>query len=84
MLVKAISQTESWQIFDSARDTFNVLEKSLQPDNNYDEGSGSSRYVDFLSNGFKWRSTWEATNRDGYKYIYAAWAENPFKYATAR
>ena len=84
VLVKATTQTESWQIFDSARDPYNVVEKSLQPDNDYAEGSGSTRYVDFLSNGFKWRATWEGTNRDDYPYIYAAFAKNPFKYATAR
>ena len=84
VLVKATTQTESWQLFDSARDPYNVVEKSLQPDNDYAEGSGSTRYVDFLSNGFKWRATWEATNRSGYPYIFLAFAKNPFKYATAR
>ena len=43
----------------------------------------SGNQVDFLANGFKIRN---AGNYQGEAetYVYAAWAEMPFKYATAR
>ena len=40
--------------------------------------------VDFLSNGFKNRNTFTNLNSSGNTYIYAAFAEQPFKYANAR
>jgi len=40
--------------------------------------------LDFVSNGFKVRSTNDGVNRNGDTIIYAAFAENPFKYANAR
>ena len=39
---------------------------------------------DFLSNGVKIRGTWSGFNTNGDTYVYAAFAENPFKYALAR
>jgi hypothetical protein len=40
--------------------------------------------MDFLSNGFKFRTSDSATNASGGTYIYMAFAENPFKNALAR
>ena len=51
---------------------------------NVNHASGSTYYVDLLSNGFKPRTTWEGWNGSGYRILYIAFAENPFKYATAR
>jgi len=46
---------------------------------------GTSRKIDFLSNGFKMRNgSSGATDYDGRIYIYAAWASSPFKYSNAR
>jgi hypothetical protein len=42
----------------------------------------TSATVDFLSNGFKFRGT--AGNNSGASYIYACFAENPFRNALAR
>jgi hypothetical protein len=39
---------------------------------------------DLLSNGFKLRTTTTGSNASGGTYIYAAFAENPFKNALAR
>ena len=41
-------------------------------------------YVDIVSNGFKIRNTTNVYNTSSGIYIYAAFAENPFKYALAR
>jgi len=41
--------------------------------------------LDFLSNGFKCRNVLaNESNVNGYTYIVAAWAENPFKNSNAR
>jgi hypothetical protein len=40
--------------------------------------------MDILSNGFKMRDGTAFDNGSGNVYIYAAFAENPFKYALAR
>jgi hypothetical protein len=40
--------------------------------------------MDILSNGFKNRSSTTLNNLNGGTYIYAAFAENPFKNANAR
>ena len=73
----------NWRIMDNARDLDNVGDKSLLPNSSAAEESGSDDYVDLLSNGFKLRNTanW---NTSGGTYVYLAFAENPFKYATAR
>jgi hypothetical protein len=40
--------------------------------------------MDYLSNGFKLRNTATGSNASGGTYIFAAFAESPFKYARAR
>jgi len=73
-----------WGIYDSARDTYNGAEKYLRAEARDAEGSGGSDHVDFLSNGFKVRSGFGFNNGSGATILYAAFAENPFKYARAR
>ena len=48
--------------------------------------SASGEYLDFLSSGFKIRvsNSVKEINDTGNKYIFAAWAEMPQKYAVAR
>ena len=49
-----------------------------------EDNSGGSRKCSFLSNGFKIKNTNTAMNASGGDYIYMAFAESPFKTATAR
>ena len=79
---KLSSTTGDWQMWDSSRDTYNVVGNLLDANLSNAEASGQSA-VDFLSNGFKNRSS-SVGNASGQTYIYAAFAENPFKYANAR
>ena len=72
-----------WCMYDNERAKFNPndvfqcinLEKqdNVQGDNNSD----NSRYVDFLSNGFKIRNTANTLNLNAHTIFYAAWAEAP-------
>jgi hypothetical protein len=86
LMWKRSDSTGDWIIFDSARDTYNYLDKQLIANSSSLEvvtGGGFVR-IDFLSNGFKVRSTDSYINASGGTYIYMAFAENPFKYALAR
>jgi hypothetical protein len=73
----------NWFIFDSKRNTFNVLNEYLEA--NLAATANTHSTVDFLSNGFKFRTSNNLLgNGSGDTYIYLAFAENPFKNARAR
>jgi len=82
VMVKRTDSTGAWVIWDSARDTYNVAEKGLLA--NSSNAEDTTNYIDFLSNGFKLRNTFGSQNGSGATYVYACWAENPFKYARSR
>ena len=74
----------SWLVHDNARNTSNVTDKILLWNDSGAEFSGSNDKIDMLSNGFKVKSSNAGINGNNNDYIYAAWAENPFKFAVAR
>jgi len=76
VIVKRTDTTGEWVIMDNKRDTFNVLNKTLYPSTNDAEATSVDRF-DFLSNGFKSRSTSGFNNASGGTYIYMAFAESP-------
>ena len=82
VMIKRTDSATDWQIGDATRDTNNLAEKSLQPNQSYAEGTVFDS--DFLSNGFKLRNSGNGMNASGGTYIYMAFAENPFKYSNAR
>ncbi len=73
-----------WEMYDTSRSTYNVLNKNLYANYNYAEDTDAAGAKDVLSNGFKLRGTVDNSNGNGKTYIYAAFAEAPFKYANAR
>jgi hypothetical protein len=78
----ATNINSNWSIFDSTRDDSNILKSILNPNS---PGAESSLSVhDFVSNGIKVRTSAAGVNTSGYLYIFAAFAESPFKYARAR
>jgi len=88
ILTKVSSTTGSWLIHDTVRDPYNVSNLELQADTSLAEyntnTAGAGDRFDILSNGFKNRSSNSGANASGTTYIYAAFAEAPFKYALAR
>jgi hypothetical protein len=84
VLIKRTNASENWAIIDSSRDTYNLANKFLRPDESSAESSDGSVSMDLVSNGFKLRSTDTKSNANGSTYIYMAFAENPFKNALAR
>ena len=73
-----------WQIEDTSREPYNSSNRNvLFPDLSIAE-IVDAYPTDILSNGFKIRNTGTGNNASGGTYIYAAFAENPFKNALAR
>ena len=73
----------NWRQQDIARSLYNVSQSALSNNNNTAEDTGASVAIDTLSNGFKMRNSSTPWNQ-ATTYLYLAFAENPFKYATAR
>ena len=82
MIKRTDTSGTSWVIFDTARNLFNSSGKALWAD----LSDAEATYTDFdiLSNGFKLRFTSSTGNASGGTYVYAAFAESPFKYSLAR
>ena len=81
VMAKRTESTSSWQIWDNARDISNLTTHRLRADLVTAEDTGSVD-IDMLSNGFKLRNT--GINQDTGKYMFLAFAEQPFKYANGR
>ena len=79
LIKRSDAGAENWWILDTSRDPYNTLGNALFPNNSGAESAGYT--FDFLSNGFKLRTY---INTSGGTYIYAAFAENPFKNSLAR
>jgi hypothetical protein len=82
VMIKRTDGVEPWLMIDSVRQTYNAMGPYLLA--NASDAEGTAAFIDFLSNGFKLRSTGGSFNASGGTYIYMAFAENPFKYANAR
>jgi len=70
-------------MLDTSRDTYNIVGNYLYANSSAAEAT-SSNVLDINSNGFKIRNTWTDINGSGTSYVYAAFAENPFKNSLAR
>ena len=84
VLIKSHTAGYDWVLDDSARSPFNEGNATLFPNASSAEYTGGAYGIDFLSNGFKLRTTYGQYNQSGGGYLYLAFAENPFKYANAR
>jgi hypothetical protein len=87
LVLKKSSDVDNWFIIDSTRDPYNYTIKRIAPNLSNAENGGEAEAtygIDFNSNGFKVRASHTSTNLSGATYIYAAFAENPFKYSLAR
>jgi hypothetical protein len=77
VMVKRTDSTDTWNILDNKRRTINPNINRLFADLNQAEVTSGDR-LDFLSNGFKLRTTNGDHNASGGTYIYMCFAENPF------
>ena len=89
VIFKQHSAARNWELKDTARDPFNDRKTGTLYANltnaEYVPSTADADSVDFLSNGFKFRSSAPGSqNVSGGEYIFIAFAEQPFKYANAR
>jgi len=75
IMYKVTSTTDSWEMYDTTRQTFNVYGTQLKA--NLNNAETDDTRIDILSNGFKARSTNTAVNA-AQSYIFAAFAQHPF------
>ena len=84
LMIKRQLNADAWAIYDSEREPSNELDTAFYADDPMGEYTHSVLRLDFLSNGFKITGTSSILNTNDNTYIYAAFAETPFKYANAR
>ena len=73
---------ENWIVYDHKRDTYNEAFRELFPNDSSAEYTATAFDIDILSNGFKQRGANTGSNGLNRKYIYMAFAENPFVTST--
>ena len=81
VMMKRVDASGNWFIIDNKRDPFNEVTKDLQP-NSAGAEVDNTNFLDFLSNGFKLRTTGTSVNSGTIAYL--AFAESPFKNSRAR
>jgi hypothetical protein len=82
---KRTDVANDWVIVDAVRSAYNQTANVLYANvSDAENTAGTGNSCDILSNGFKLRQTNQGSNANGGTYIYAAFAESPFKFANAR
>jgi len=76
LIRKRTDSTNDWYINDNKRLGYNPNNAYLFP--NADQAESDLTRFDFLSNGFKIRTTDTGDNADGGTYLYMAFADSPF------
>jgi len=85
IMIKGSSFASNWFIEDSSRNGYNVNDGvALRPNLTSGEDATTTYNLDILSNGFKLRSSAADSNTSTATFVYAAFAENPLKFANAR
>ena len=82
-MMKDKTSAGEWSVYDNSRMPYNVMQKQIRADADDVENDHAVNRIDFLSNGWKMRDD-DAGKNASRAYIYIAFAETPFKYATAR
>lgn len=73
-----------WLVYDTSINAYNAAGTNLRPNTSGAEGTQTANLLDFVSNGIKIRGDSTGSINTAATYIYAAFAENPLKYANAR
>jgi len=88
-MIKRTDNFSEWMLYDTERSEYNGISKKLYANQSLVENgttgeTDTTNLLDHLSAGFKLLSSNTNSNASGGTYIYAAFAEHPFKYARAR
>ncbi len=77
IITRNVTSAVNWGMFDNKRNEYNVVQNVLLPDNSASETTGTEKYFDFLSNGFKVKNDSLQYNGNNEKHIFMAFAEAP-------
>ena len=77
IIFKNSGNANNWDMMDTQRSPINPVDQDLQPSTSSAESTPGNQ-IDYLSNGFKLRTTTANLNNNGNTIIYMAFAENPF------
>jgi hypothetical protein len=84
VMSKRTDSTENWYMKDNKRDIFNPVDNALYANSSAAELTDwGGATTDYLSNGFKLKTTDSAHNASGGTYIYMAFASSPFVTSTS-
>jgi hypothetical protein len=83
LLLKRTDNAEHWLISDSVQNPLNPITEYLEASTSSDTNT-SNFGVDYLSNGFKLRTSDAQQNHSSGTFMYLAFAEQPFKHTNAR
>lgn len=85
LFIRSKSAGRSFAVWDNQRSATNPAYIWLQPDTTTaDQSDSTNMDIDFCANGFKIRGGDGRINTTGEDYVFAAFAESPFKFSTAR
>jgi len=85
VMVKRTDSTGNWIIWDAERSGYNTDNDTLAADSsNVENALTNSNELDILSNGFKLVASRAILNASAGTFIYAAFAEHPFRSSRAR
>jgi len=82
LLAKRTDSADEWIIQDGVRAPFNEVDVRLFANSDGAEQTNGYGDVDFLANGFKWRTDSATLNASGGSYIYMSFASEPFTTST--
>ena len=89
VMIKKYNTTDNWLMWDDERSAYNPADVKLaanltDEENSSSIGNTSYNMFDLVSNGFKIRSSASSANGSSDDFVFAAFADSPFKYANAR
>jgi hypothetical protein len=84
ILIRRTDSLGGWKIYNTSGLNYNAINTSLEAHDSGAEATSTNFNMDWLSNGFKLRTTYGDFNASSATYIYMAFAEAPFKFANAR
>jgi hypothetical protein len=84
IIFKPSSAVGAWELFDSARDVYNVANRLVEPNSSGAEQQAASYEVDLLASAVKLRGSGASINASTVTYIGHAWAVTTGKYSNAK
>ena len=85
LMIKRTDAAGEWWMYDNSRGPINPIPRMLMANSDALEQEDTASYLlDFVSNGFKWRSGLAAAQGNGNTFLYMAFAESPLQTANAK